>query len=148
MNAKNYCAALAIGLLLTACEEAFLGSDAADNPEYNFELLWNDLDQHYSLFTVRNLNWDSIYQVYRPQVTTTTTDEELFTIMADMIEYLDDSHTFIVDWNLGFFHASGYEQNQKAEWEEFSEPLIRDFYLEYTRYPDSNQELYYGKIEG
>lgn len=148
MNAKNYCSVLAIGFLLTACEETFLGPDAADNPEHNFELLWNDLDQHYSLFTVRNLNWDSIYQVYRPKVTAQTTDEELFTVMADMIEYLDDSHTFIVDWNSGFFHASGYNQNEIARSEEFDEQMIKDIYLEYARYPDSNQDLYYGKIEG
>ncbi|WKN43470.1 S41 family peptidase [Tunicatimonas pelagia] len=145
MTTKSYCTLFVIGLLFVSCEEAFLGSDVANNPEQNFELLWDDLDQHYSLFTVRNLNWDSIYQVYRPQVTAQTTNKELFRIMADMIEYLDDSHTWIrtTDWSL--YHSSGYTENAKAHGE-FSELLVRDFYLEYATYPDSNQALYYGKI--
>lgn len=148
MNMKKSLTGLAVGLLLISCEEAFLGPDEVNNPERNFELLWNDLDRHYSLFTVRNLNWDSIYQVYRPQVTARTTETELFTICAEMIEYLDDSHTTIRSADYSLFHNSGYEQNLKAKYEEFSEPLVKDFYLEYTKYPDANQNLYYGKVEG
>ena len=98
---------------------------------------------------IRQLNWDSIYQVYRPQVNAQTSEEELFTIFSEMIEYLDDSHTFIsAGYELGYFHASGYEQNLKAQYEEFSENLVKDFYLDYIRYPVAgNRGIYYGKIK-
>ncbi len=147
---KNCCALLFVGLFLTACESLFLGPDEANNPEHNFELLWNDLDQHYSLFTVRNLNWDSIYQVHRPRVNAQTTEAELFTICSEMIEYLDDSHTTLKSYGEApfYYYSSGYELNLKARNEEFSEDLVKDFYLENVKYPIDYRGFYYGKIRG
>ncbi len=144
---KILLAVLAIGLLLVSCEKTFLGPDEANDPERNFELLWNELDRHYSLFTERNRDWDSIYRAYRPRVNAQTSEGELFSYFAEMIEYLDDSHTFIHSEDYTFYHASGYEQNQRAEYEEFSESLVKDLYLEYVRVPDPNQNLYYGKVK-
>ncbi len=147
---KNCCTLLFVGLFLTACESLFLGPDEANNPEHNFELLWNDLDQHYSLFTVRNLNWDSIYQVYRPRVNAQTTEEELFTICSEMIEYLDDSHTSLRSYGEApfYYYSSGYDLNLKARYEEFREDLVKDFYLENVKYPIDYRGFYYGKIRG
>lgn len=146
---KNASILLVVGLLISSCEQLFLGPDEANDPEHNFDLLWNDLDQHYSLFTVRNLNWDSMYQEYRPRVRASTTEEELFNLCSEMIEYLDDSHTSLrSDGDVGFYYSSGYELNLRAQYEEFSEDLMKDVYLEYVKYPIDYRGLYYGKIQG
>ena len=89
------CFLLFITLLCCGCQQLILGEDEPNDPENNFEIFWNDIDAHYGLFTVRGWDWDSIYTEYRPRVSPATTDEELFAVFAEMVEYLDDAHTFI-----------------------------------------------------
>jgi len=79
--------------LLWSCEELFLEKDAANDPESNFEYLWNNMSQRYSLFEFKGIDWDSIYAVYRPQVNAQTPNDELFDIMAEMLNTLEDGHT-------------------------------------------------------
>ena len=55
---------------LPGCKKLFLGEDEPNDPVNNFELFWQDFDQHYGLFQARGWDWDSIYHVYQPQVTT------------------------------------------------------------------------------
>lgn len=116
-------------LLFTNCEQAFLGSDEENSPENNFEIFWKDFDEHYALFGVRNLDWDSIYNVYRPQVQASTTDLELWEIFKEMIAYLDDSHTLIKFDKLDRSFSSGSEMDSIVE-AEFSYELVRSNYLE------------------
>jgi C-terminal processing protease CtpA/Prc len=119
-----------------------LGDDEANSPENNFEILWNDFDQHYALFEVRGWDWDSIYTAFRPQVTPQTTSEELWEIHRQMIAYLDDSHTFIYQPGVRFF-ASGSEDDAQAE-EEFDLPLVLDKYVEIID-SSSAQDYLYGR---
>ena len=52
---------LIILLPLLSCEEMVLGEEPSNDPETNFEIFWQDFDEHYALFGVRGWNWDSIY---------------------------------------------------------------------------------------
>ena len=130
---------LLIGGLTAGCEKMILGSDEPNDPEHNFELLWNDFDEHYALFEVKNINWDSLYTVYRPMVTSNTTDEELWNIITQMLDELDDEHVKIKipadnpeDYVI---FGSGEDKNQHAL-EEFSIQLIAGEYVEalYQKY--------------
>lgn len=141
-------------LLSVSCEKIFLGKDQVNDPENNFELFWKDFDEHYGLFQARGFNWDSIYSVYRPQVTQNTTDTELWDIMKEMITYLDDSHVFLADptpLNTGQpvkLFVSGSEQNNQTE-AEFSADLVQNSYLESsTHFSDDaeSQVYFYGKL--
>jgi hypothetical protein len=67
-------------------------SSATTSPEINFETLWKEFDQRYSFFDVKKINWDSLYTVYRPQVTSTTSDQNLLQIMSSMLGNLKDGH--------------------------------------------------------
>ena len=130
---------LLIGGFSAGCENLFLGSDEPNNPEHNFELLWNDFDQHYALFEVKNIDWDSLYTVYRPMVTPTTSDEELWDIITEMLDELDDEHVKLripADQPEDYIvFASGAEKNEHAL-EEFSIQLIAGQYAEalYQKY--------------
>lgn len=129
----------------TSCQTLILGEPEANDPENNFEIFWNDFDQHYSLFTVRGWDWDSIYTVYRPQVTAQTTDEELWEINRQMVEYLDDSHTFVYWPGQAFFRGNSAEDDRLEA--EFSLPLILENHLEVI--DSSRQEDYvYGSLRG
>ena len=110
-----------------------LGSDEPNNAEHNFELLWNDFDHYYALFEVKHINWDSLYTVYRPMVSATTTDDELWDIVSAMLEHLDDEHVKVRIPNEEYQNyrefASGSAKNEHAL-EEFSIELIAGEYVE------------------
>lgn len=141
-------------LILTSCEKVFLGNDEANNPENNFELFWNDFDKHYALFEARNWDWDSIYNQYRPQINSSTTDDELWDIFKEMVTYLDDSHTGISrnpdDEDMFFW--SGCEGNDITK-QEFSIELLKSKYLENVVYFDGDENnpeedgFFYGKVK-
>ncbi|MFK7946339.1 MAG: S41 family peptidase [Saprospiraceae bacterium] len=127
-------------IILSSCQTTFLGEDEPNTQKNNFEIFWNDFDQHYGLFVARGWNWDSIYQVYQPQVTAQTTDDELWTIFSKMIGYLDDSHTFIYDPSKELFYVSGDSLGTIAE-EQFSLSLIRSKYIDHMIfYHDENND--------
>ncbi|WP_423148379.1 S41 family peptidase [Rubrolithibacter danxiaensis] len=133
-------------LILSSCRKLFLGEDQPNNPEQNFDLFWNDFDKHYALFAIKGTNWDSLYQVYRPQVNSTTTDQQLWNILSQLIEHLNDSHTAIYTENYGRYYESGFELGRKAIDEEFSLNLIRSKFVEnFTKTP-GEADLSYGKL--
>lgn len=147
---QNYTFLFLLLLSCFACEKAFLGEAESNAAENNFELFWQDIDEHYGLFEARGWNWDSIYHVYRPQVNSQTTDEELWQIFKSMIAYLDDSHTFILDPGRAFF-ASGSEEDEQVSME-FSFSVLFDEYLENVGVIDLTGEdetfCVYGKLKG
>lgn len=63
-----------------------------DDPEVNFEAFWNEFNDHYAFFDLHGVDWQAQYDLYRPQVTASTTPDELFTILSEMITPLDDDH--------------------------------------------------------
>ncbi|MBX2877446.1 MAG: S41 family peptidase [Saprospiraceae bacterium] len=61
-------------------------------PEHNFEQLWHLFDRHYALFELKDIDWDSVYQAYRPLVTPKTSENELVGYFEQMLNPLKDGH--------------------------------------------------------
>ncbi len=78
-------------LLNNSCYSNNMLSDR-NNPEKNFDHLWNAFDKEYAAFNAKNINWDAIYKVYRPRVNSETSDDQLFAIMSEMLAHLNDNH--------------------------------------------------------
>lgn len=133
--------------LFSSCEKMILGEPEVNSQANNFELFWTDFDQHYGLFGVRGWNWDSIYQVYEPQVSDVTPDSTLWTYFKEMIEYLDDSHTFVYDPKNDDFYASGDTRAEQAE-REFSLALITSAFVDDFTLMKDTEEFGYGKMKG
>lgn len=66
-----------------------------NNPERNFEILWENFKDHYAYFELRNVNPETMYATYRPKITAETTDAELFFILTEMLDSFDDGHISI-----------------------------------------------------
>ncbi len=64
----------------------------ANDPEYNFEVLWETFKDHYAYFELRNVDPEEMYAEYRPKITAETTDAELFLVLNEMLESFDDGH--------------------------------------------------------
>lgn len=70
--------------------------------EKTFEYLWKQFDNNYSLFEVKNIDWQQMYETYRSQVTDSTSDDELFNILSGMIAHFDDNHVGLYGDNKPF----------------------------------------------
>jgi carboxyl-terminal processing protease len=81
---------LVFGILAGQHGAAF--AQAPTDPEHNFEFLWKTYDANYALFKAKHIDWLALYNIYRPQVTPKTTDDELFAIISRMLGHLNDNH--------------------------------------------------------
>jgi len=126
-------------ILIISCEKLFIEKDPANDPESNFEILWDTFDRHYALFVIKNIDWDSLYNVYRPQVSQNTTPQQLYNILFNMMLELEDSH---VDIYPDFDAPSGYDQ---LEGYPENSPENADNYLSNIQRTD---KFLYGNITG
>lgn len=106
-------------LLCTSCEKAILPKSESADPVTVFENLWKTIDRGYSFFEYKSIDWNKIYQAYRPQINNTMTDRELFAVCSDMLKNLKDGHV-----------------NLRAG---FSTSYYHDFFLNYP--PNFNKEV-------
>lgn len=137
---------LLLSLCFFSCEKIILGEDERNSPENNFELLWSDLDRSYSLFQARNINWQELYDEYRPQVNSNTSNEELWDVFTQLLEHLNDSHVTLFSENENSFFISGYALNEQSK-KEYSKELITGKYLEFRIEIESEDNLSYGRIK-
>jgi hypothetical protein len=125
---------------LASCGEQFLGPDSENTPEKNFELLWEDFDKTYSHFEIKKIDWDSLYAEYRPQVTSETTGQELFSIMSAMLAHLNDGHVNL--WTqYGEYHRTF---NLDSYYYRIPLSIIKSRYL--TTYKEINDTIVYGQL--
>jgi len=76
--------------LFTACLEE--PEPFANTKEGNFEALWHIVDTRYCYLDYKQVNWDSVYEVYHPRLDTIHSDVALFDLFASMLNTLKDGH--------------------------------------------------------
>lgn len=79
-------------VLFTSCEEVLFDNEPANTPKENFNFLWNEMNEKYAFFELKNMDWDSIYQVYEPKVEEKMNEIDFFNVIADMLFELRDGH--------------------------------------------------------
>lgn len=121
---------------LLSCEQLLIEKDPANDAVGNFDLLWRTVDEKYSFFQYKTIDWDSVYEVYRPRVYEEMPEEELFEVMAEMLYVLEDGHVNLVApfnvsrnwvWYLDFpenFNFSLLERNYLQTDYEITGPFI------------------------
>jgi len=60
--------------------------------ETNFEFFWHSMNDYYAFFDARNINWQAIYQEYRPLINASMTSQEFFGLIDDIMSEFGDSH--------------------------------------------------------
>ena len=81
---------------LLSCGKTLVGSDPANTPQNNFQILWDDFDRYYVFFLNKNVDWQALYDLYAPQVTDQTDDRALFDILSAMLAHLKDGHVNLI----------------------------------------------------
>lgn len=93
MSVNKY-AFLAITCLVlsTSCKKLLIKPDPESSPERNFEMFWNDLNNGYPYFVEDNIDWKGRYDKYRPMISSSTTTDQLYTYMTEMLKGFSDGH--------------------------------------------------------
>ena len=91
---KNIISAFVLLLLFSSCSKEILTAGNTP-PTKVYEEFWQHVEEHYIYFDEKNVDWDSVYQVYRPSVTDDLSDEELLQVMENSLLELRDAHNTI-----------------------------------------------------
>jgi hypothetical protein len=113
--------------------------EKSNDPQYIFDCFWNEVDQNFSFFSYLNLNWDSVYAVYQPQITDSTTPNELADILGRMILLLKDGHSNLFT-NYGTYSYSGW-------YSKYPENVISNISSYLTGVQTKDKNLYWGHIK-
>lgn len=81
-----------LSAFFSGCEKILMSEDADPSPVAVFEYLWKQVDERYSLFDVKQVDWDKMHDSLRPQVYNTMSDDSLFAVLRKMLNSLDDGH--------------------------------------------------------
>ena len=115
---------LTILLTLTACHDQ---PQWRDDPYGNFDALWTIMDEHYSFFDYKQVDWDEVRTRYRAKLTRDMTSQELFELCGDMLKELRDGHTNLI---------ASHDVSRYWIWEQYpvnyDERLIDEHYLNFN----------------
>lgn len=110
------------------------------SPTEVFEQVWNLLNANYPYFEQRGIDWNAMYKVYKSKINPQTTDDELFTVLSNMLEHFNDGHINLEAGNKRF--CSNIRTNAKME--DFSWKLVKDKYLKNNFKSSPDSLFYYG----
>lgn len=134
---------------LASCDKALLSEDPAADPVAVFEACWKELDQGYAFFAYKQIDWDSVYQEFRPQVHDGMSSVDLFNLLSDMLYSLRDGHVNLTapfnftrnwEWYLGYPANFDYDLLERHYWNDeqwYTGPLVHtwlDSTIGYVRY--------------
>lgn len=115
---------IGLSIFLASCENLVMEEVSTDSPVENFEYLWKQVDEKYSYFEPKHIDWDSVYNVYRSRITDDMTNEEFFNEMFEMLCALKDGHVNLKSP----FNVSRYDILNNAP-VNFNWQLIKDSYI-------------------
>ena len=119
-----------IGILGTSCERLFFEEVPDDTPKSIFEQTWKFVDEEYSFFKYKRIDWDSVHRVYEPRITNVMSEELLFEELADMLYLLKDGHV-----NL----ASSFNRSRNWSWYINSSDNFDKYVLERSYFKEEQQ---------
>jgi len=121
---KQFIYLITMVFLFSSCEKVLMEKEPVDDPVNNFEYLWNTANEKYSFFEYKGIDWNAIYNEYRPQIYPEMKDGELFYLLADIMNQLKDGHVNLT----APFDVSRYIFKFDAP-ENFNFRLLQDNYI-------------------
>lgn len=67
-------------------------ADVANTPTNCFNMVWKTVDENYSFFDYKNINWYAIREKYAPQVNDKISQDSLYKVLSAMLYELRDGH--------------------------------------------------------
>ena len=110
---------------LSSCEDLLFEEDlATTNPQENFDYLWSEVNEKYSYFDLKGIDWDAVRTEYRAKLSDDMSQDSLFSVLGGMLNELRDDHVNLIsNFNVSFFGTRFLGQDN------FYKRLIEDNYL-------------------
>lgn len=93
---KRILICILFSLCSLGCKKVLNLKSPAVTPRAVFDDLWTALDRNYALYSIKNINWDSVYKVNSIQFDDSLNDAELFNKLALTLESLKDGHISLI----------------------------------------------------
>jgi hypothetical protein len=147
MNTDVFRTHVLIGIVLLlsitgGCSNLFVEPETSGEPEAVFDLLWSEFDRYYPFFIDKNINWDSVYTIYRPRIGNEMTEDDLFEVISDMLLILRDGHVNVYTPLDTSAYTGWYDQYPRN----FYYNIIVNHYLRLNRNTTGGGNIIYGKI--
>jgi len=117
-------------------------------PQSNYAIFWQTFAENYAFFDLRHVDWQAVDKKFRPQVTAETKPAELFRVLQQMIEPLEDAHTGLYARGLKNFHGTRPDPNHLTpdEWAKADE-LVASKYLRGGTQSFCNGHVQFGMLQ-
>lgn len=143
---------ISLGVLLLLCLAACSGGSGSTTPPAPppdasslelFDSLWDDFDRNYSFFVLKDIDWNDSKMRFRSQLTTTSTETELFTVLSDMLLELEDPHVRL-DTPHGNSRYTGWFDRFPTN---FNESIVTATYLGPNAMTSPQTGMLFGRID-
>ncbi|WP_194973079.1 S41 family peptidase [Aquiflexum lacus] len=116
---------LTLAVIAVGCEEIIEPKAPQASPNAIFEHLWTDINNRYSFFEEKQIDWEAKKDIYSPLILEDMSPFELFDVLGDMLAELEDGHVNLL---------STFNRSRNWSWYTdfplfFDEQLIYDKYL-------------------
>jgi hypothetical protein len=94
-------------LFFSSCDQWMIPDDPKDEPIDLFDQLWSDVNERYSFFEHKDIDWQQIGTTYRAKISNNMGTIEFFDVLADMLFELKDGHVNLSTW---------FDRSRNWEW--------------------------------
>jgi len=94
-------------ILLSSCEELLFEEVPDTSPQSVFKQVWQFTDREYSFFDYKGVDWEAVRDTYEPRIRKDMNEQELFSVLADMLFELKDGHVNLV---------SDFDRSRNWQW--------------------------------
>ena len=109
----------------------------------HFDALWAEFDQNYSFFVLKGIDWNDSRTRFRPRLSTSSSDAELFAVLSEMLLEFEDPHVRLVT-PLGSSTYTGWFDRFPAN---FDESVIMATYLGSSAMMSPQTDMLFGRID-
>ncbi|MEO5562133.1 MAG: S41 family peptidase, partial [Chitinophagaceae bacterium] len=111
--------------IIPGCEKALELKKPKSGAVDVFNEVWTVMDERYSMFGIKNVDWKSVYAEYQAKVNDEMSDVDLFHVLGAMLEKLKDGHIVLSSSN----DKTGYDAFYKAFAPNFNYTNVLNNYL-------------------
>lgn len=118
-------------LFLSSCEKVLFEEDiASTNPYENFEYLWNECNEKYAYFDLKEVDWNQVKTEYSGKLYPGMSDDSLFNVLGGVLKELKDDHANLIsNFNTSFYGVE-YQGQDNFDWRIIVDNYItQDYYL-------------------
>lgn len=96
---------LIITTSLLSCSGLWIEEAPANDKHIMFDTLWEEIDANYVFFDQKQVDWQAVKALYRPQIDKNMSEEAYFELLSGMLAELKDGHvSLFAGFNNWFYY--------------------------------------------